>query len=140
MVNENTMMTKEIKIACATDDGEHFTEEHFGSAGFYRIYSFNLQTGEAQYLKRVDNSTPEEETHGDPKKANAVQHLMTDVPVLMAFAMGPNIVRMRKRFVPVISREPGIEAALRKLADYREQLIREMNRPDGESREIIYIN
>ncbi len=102
------MTENKVKAAIATDDGKTLTTEHFGSAKRYLIYSLDFSKQAVGYLGEIANTTKEEETHGDPEKAKEVSELFAGIPVLVGFAMGPNIVRIRKKFVPVISRERGI--------------------------------
>ena len=47
-------MVKVVNVACGTDDGINFTNEHFGSAKFYLVYTLNLETGQFKYLKRIE--------------------------------------------------------------------------------------
>jgi len=128
-----------ILFACGTDDGKTLTDEHFGSASFYMIYSMDKDSGKIEFVRRMENTSPQERGHGDPEKARYISQMFSDVPVLVAFAMGPNITRMRKRFVPVISRVREIESALEILPRYREEIIKEMEKPEGEDRRIIYL-
>jgi len=94
-----------IKLACGTNNGNEFTNEHFGSSKYFLIYEFDLETKDLRFLERIENSTPEEEKHGDIKKAKSVSELLKNVFILVAFRYGPNIVRIRKRFIPIISRK-----------------------------------
>ena len=128
-----------ILFACGTDDGKTLTDEHFGSASFYMIFSMDGDSGKIEFVRRMENTSPEERMHGDPQKAKYLSQMLKDIPVLVAFAMGPNITRMRKRFVPVISRVREIEKALEVLPRYREEIIEEMGKPEGEDRRIIYL-
>jgi len=128
-----------VKIACGTDDGINFTKEHFGSASFYLIYFFNLKTGEIKKIEERKNTSIEEEMHGDPKKAQSISALLKDVQVLVAFVMGPNIVRIRKKFLPIISRERSIKIALEKLKKQSNKIRQELKKKTGIDKEIIYL-
>ncbi len=124
-----------MKFAFATDDGENFTREHFGSAEYYLIYEYDGE--ELKFMERIANTTGEEEKHGDEEKARRVMNLMRDkaIKVFVASVMGPNITIIRKRFVPVISRINNIEEAIKRM-NFDE--IAEEARREGEKR-IIYI-
>jgi hypothetical protein len=63
-----------IKLACGTDNGTEFTNVHFGSSKFFLIYEFGLEIKGLRFLKKIENSTPEEEKHGDTKKAKAFRN------------------------------------------------------------------
>ena len=128
-----------IKLACGTDNGIEFTNEHFGSSKYFLIYDFDLETKDLRFLKRIENSTQEEEKHGDIKKAKSVSALLKNVFVLVAFRYGPNIIRIKKRFVPIISREKNIEKALNKVELYSNKIKSEIKKEKGIDKEIIYI-
>jgi len=107
--------TVKIKLACGTDNGTEFTNEHFGSSKYFLIYDFDLEAKDLRFIKRIVNSSQEEEKHGDIKKAKSVSELLKNVFVFAAFRYGPNIIRIKKRFVPIISREKNIEKTLYKI-------------------------
>jgi len=107
--------TIKIKLACGTDNETEFTNEHFGSSKYFLIYEFDLETKDLKFLKRIENSTQEEEKHGDIKKAKSVSELLKNIFVFAAFRYGPNIIRIKKRFVPIVSREKNIEKTLYKI-------------------------
>ena len=105
-------MVDYVKIACGTDDEINFTNKHFGSAKLYLLFELNLKDSSIKEIGRIMNTSIEERKHGDPKKAASVSEMLKDVQVLVGFAMGPNIIRMRKRFVPIISRERNIKKSM----------------------------
>ncbi len=113
---------KRVKIACATDDGVNFSQEHLGSAKKFLIYEFDLLNGTVTPVGEVGNITPQEKTHGDPEKARSISELLGGVDVLFGFAFGPNMVRMRRKFVPILSKERNIKSALEKLKKRAEDL------------------
>jgi len=128
-----------IKLACGTDNGIEFTNVHFGSSKYFLIYEFDLETKDLEFLKRIENSTPEEEKHGDTKKAKSVSELLKNVFVLAAFRYGPNIIRIKKRFVPIISREKNIRKTLSKIKLLSDKIKSEIEKEKGIDKEIIYI-
>ncbi|MCD6414234.1 MAG: hypothetical protein J7L23_01245 [Candidatus Diapherotrites archaeon] len=132
-------MSNTIKIAVGTDDGTHFTDEHFGSARFYLIYELNLDTLELKKVEERKNTSVEERMHGDPNKAQSVSELLKDIDALVAFAMGPNIIRIKKRFVPVISRDKNVEKSLKLLLDHIDEIKQELAKPIGIDKDIIYL-
>jgi len=133
-------MTNQVNIACGTDDGVNFTDEHFGSAKFYLIYTLDLETRELRYTKKIENTSPQEEVHGDPIKAHSISELLKDVQVLMGSVMGPNIVRIRKRFTPVISRGKNIEDAIKKLKEKASIIKKNLKIPTGKDKKTVYID
>ena len=92
------------KIAFATDNGETFVNRHFGDAKYFDIYTVN--SGDLKYIKRIENTTEEDskEVHGDPKKAKGILELLKkeDVQILVSKIFGPNINRIKKKFVCVL--------------------------------------
>jgi len=67
--------------------------------------------------KNVKYREDENKSHGDPGKAEATSSVLNGVDVLVGKIMGPNIVRLRKKFVPIIVRQPDIGAALKILKE-----------------------
>ena len=128
-----------VNVACGTDDGINFTNAHFGDAKVYLIYSFNLETKECKYVDRVKNTTDEEEEHGAQGKAQSLSELLKEVEVLACLRMGPNIARVRKNFVPVISRVRNIEKCLKRLEGFLDEIKQEAGKEKGIDREVIYI-
>ena len=128
-----------IKLACGIDNETEFTNEHFGSSKYFLIYDFDLETKDLRFLKRIENSTQEEEKHGDIKKAKSVSELLKNVFVLVAFRYGPNIIRIKKRFIPIISREKNIEKTLNKVKLYSNKIKSEIEKEKGIDKDIIYI-
>ena len=128
-----------MRVAFATDNGTEFTKEHFGSARYYLIYEYDEKNGTLKFIEKVENLTGEEEKHGDEKKAKNVMEFMErlGVKAFVGFAMGPNIVFIRKRFVPVISRIKKIEEAIKKID--MEIVEKEARKPEGIERNIVYI-
>lgn len=132
-------MKNKIRIACATDDGNNLIREHFGDARFFMIYEMDMGTGSYIFIENIDNSSPEERKHGDPAKAKSISEILDGPQVLLAITMGTNIVRMRKRFCPVISRERDIEKALDLLSKKIDLISVEVEKKEGMDREIIQI-
>jgi len=130
--------TVKIKLACGTDNGTEFTNEHFGSSKYFLIYDFDLEAKDLRFLKRIENSTQEEE-HGDIKKAKSVSELLKNVFVFAAFRYGPNIIRIKKRFVPIISREKNIEKTLYKIKLLSNKIKSEIEKEKGIDKDIIYV-
>ena len=126
-------------LACATDDGKEFTNEHFGDAKFYLVYELDLENKELTFLKQLDNTSGEEKTHGDPKKAASISEIMDDIQVLVGFAMGTNVARIRKKFVPIISRKKRIEDALEGILNMIDPIRLNLEKPKGEDRDILFI-
>ncbi|MCD6482074.1 MAG: dinitrogenase iron-molybdenum cofactor biosynthesis protein [Thermoplasmata archaeon] len=128
-----------MRIACATDDGKKFSDEHFGSASYYLIYEYKEQEKEFVKIDKIMNTSGEERGHGDAGKAERVMKLMKDgnVDALMGEKMGRNIIHIKKGFVPIISRIKNIEEAMAKLDV---EMVRKIlaNKEEGEYK-IVYV-
>lgn len=130
---------KIVKIACGTDDGIRFTEDHFGSAKFYLIYTLDLKNKNINFIKKVKNTSISEKLHGDPKKAKSVSNLLKKIQVIVGFLIGPNIIHLRKKFIPVISKEKNINKTLKRLIDKIDLIKKGLEIEQGKSKNIIYI-
>ncbi|MCD6332804.1 MAG: hypothetical protein J7L89_05985 [Bacteroidales bacterium] len=123
----------ELKVAFATDDGETLMDRHFGDAKFYDIYKITPE--QAHYLKRIENSSPDEKehAHGDPVKARGVTQLLAheETHVVVSKVFGPNIKRIRKKFVCVMANNNSISQINKLLQSNLEVLQREWHR-DGD--------
>lgn len=113
-----------IIAAFATDDGEHFINRHFGDAEFYDVYEISREN--SKFLKQISNASGEEneELHADPKKAKSVAGILLKEGVNTAVSniFGPNIKRIRKKFVCVISREKTIAAGVRIIQEHIDEI------------------
>ena len=93
-----------MKTAFATGDGKSFTNRHFGDNDYYYIY--DISESESRFIKRINNTAAaiEEKVHADPAKAKGVTGLLKEenVKVVISKVFGPNIKRIRKKFVCVM--------------------------------------
>ncbi len=117
--------------AYATDDGLSFINRHFGDANFYDIYE--ISTKEAKLLKRIENNTEEdsdEEIHGNPIKAQSITSILLEEGVLMVVSrvFGPNLKRIKKKFLCVIQKEGNIEESLENMKDNFPLLLEEWSK------------
>jgi len=101
-----------MKIAFATDNGKNFMDRHFGDALHYIIYEINSDS--SKKIDSIENDTEEEEGHADPKKAKNITNLLKDkdVQVVVSKIFGPNIKRIKSKFVCVLIKEETIEDAI----------------------------
>ena len=102
-----------LKVAFATDDGKTFMDRHFGDAKHYYIYKIDNENSE--FVKKISNTTEEEEDiHADPKKAKSIAKLLKQekVQVVVSKIFGPNIKRIKKKFVCILMKEYSIENSI----------------------------
>ena len=125
---------KECIVAVATEDGKTLMERHFGDAD--RFVLFLLSKDGVVPLQEIMNTVEEEDEslHADPEKARGIAGLLKQAGVRVAVSrvFGPNIKRIRKQFVCVITDGPEIPEALRLVAGHFEAIVQEWDK--GESR------
>ncbi len=115
-----------FNVAFATDDGKTFMGRHFGDARFYDIYE--IDENQASFVKRIENTVDEEEdVHADPKKAKGISELLLDenVTVVVSKIFGPNIKRIKKKFVCVVIRDEMINSGINKVCENIEKIYAE---------------
>ncbi len=96
-----------MRIAFASNDGILLADSHFGDAKYFYIYEINEK--EHRFVEKRENTTGEELEHDDEIKAQNIMSILRDVHVLVGYRMGPNINRIKKHFLPIVSRHKRIE-------------------------------
>jgi predicted Fe-Mo cluster-binding NifX family protein len=122
-----------FKVAFATDNGKTFMSRHFGDADFYDIYE--IDGNKANFIKRIDNTVDEEEeVHADPKKAKGISKLLLNenVNVVVSKIFGPNIKRIKKKFVCIVVRDEKIDESMEKICNNINKIYNEWEK--GEER------
>jgi len=125
-------------VAFATNDGKNFINNHFGDADFY--YIFEIGACSIKYLKFIENNSEEESgVHADPQKAKGVSKILLreKVNVVCSKVFVPNIKRIKKQFVCVLSQDKTIEAASQKLAKNFQKILVEWDK--GAARKYLSI-
>ena len=125
---------QKIRVAFATDNGKTFMGRHFGDADFYDIYE--IAGNNAKFIKRIDNTVDEEEEiHADPKKAKGISKLLLheNVNVVVSKIFGPNIKRIKKKFVCIVVKDEDIEEGINKICTNIEKIYSEWEK--GEERQ-----
>lgn len=118
-----------IKVAFATDNGTTFISRHFGDAKYYDIYL--IDNDKADFIKRITNMVDEEEDiHADPKKAQGISELIAkeNVSVVVSKVYGPNIKRIKKKFVCVVVKDETVEEGIHKICQNIEKIYAEWER------------
>ncbi len=110
--------------AVATDDGAEFTSKHFGDALFYDLYAVDGTC--AEFLRRIPNTSEEEEdVHADPKKAGSIAQLLRSegVQTVVSKVFGPNIKRIRKKFVCVSVKDMNVSESIETITTHHEEIL-----------------
>ena len=103
----------DLITAFATNNGTTFMDNHFGDANYYDIYKISASNSE--FIKRIDNTVDiEEESHADPKKAKGISGLLKSegIQVVVSKVFGPNIKRIKKNFVCIITSKEDISQSI----------------------------
>lgn len=125
---------EKIRVAFATDNGKTFMGRHFGDADFYDIYE--IDGNKANFIKRIDNTVDEKkDVHADPKKAKGISKLLLNenVNVVVSKIFGPNIKRIKKKFVCIVVKDKEIEEGINKICTNIEKIYNEWEK--GEERQ-----
>lgn len=129
----------QLRVAFATDDTTTFMDRHFGDAMYYSVYDLTA-TG-ASFVKQIANTVEnDDKVHADPVKAGGIMNLLNNegVNIVASKAFGPNIVRIKKRFVCVMMNDRTIDAALLRLVD--NHAVVEAEWVKGEARSHLNLN
>ncbi|OYT58370.1 dinitrogenase iron-molybdenum cofactor biosynthesis protein [Euryarchaeota archaeon ex4484_178] len=116
-------------VAVSTSDGKRITNDHFGEGDKFLIYHVDFN-GYRLIEERI-NTSPEEEEHGSAEKAKGISQILSDIPILLGYQFGPNIMRIKDKFLPIVSRERDIEKALYLMVRNYEEIKREEERERG---------
>jgi len=118
--------------AFGTDDGKTLKSgNHVGMSKYFSIYSFS--DGAQEFVEQRNNvkyKEDETETHGDPGKAKATASALQNVDVIVGQIFGPNITRLRNKFVCAVVRKDTIEQAIRVLRENIGEVVEEKNKTD----------
>ncbi len=123
---------EELTIAIGTDDGKIIKpDDHIGMSKFFQVWGYS--NGKLSFIetrKNVKYREDEARIHGDPGKAKATTSALTNIEVLVGKMMGPNIKRLKDKFVAVIIREPNIKKATEIIKNNINEIIEEKNKKE----------
>lgn len=95
-----------LLVAVGTDDGETIkADNHVGMSKFFHVWAY--ENGETIYREKRENvkyKEDESKTHGDPGKAKATASALENIDVLIGEKFGPNISRLKNKFVCAVVR------------------------------------
>lgn len=108
-----------LVIACASDDDKLLVNDHFGEAKSYKIYK--ISKNDIEYIDKIQNTSRRESHeglgHGDAEKAGDIKSLLKrrDVDCILGHKIGKNIIRMRRHFIPIVSRNRVIDKSIKEV-------------------------
>ena len=118
-----------INVAFATDNGKTFMDRHFGDAKFYDVYE--ISENDSKFIKRIINTIEEdnEHVHADPEKAKGIAGLFKNenIKVVVSEAFGPNIKRIKKKFVCVLMNDNSISDSIKTIQQKFDTINKEWN-------------
>ena len=120
---------EELTIAIGTDDNKIIKpDDHIGMSKFFQVWKYSK--GELSFVetrKNVKYKEDETRIHGDLGKAKATASALTNIDVLVGKMMGPNIKRLKGKFVCAIIRESEIKKATEIIKENINEIIEEKN-------------
>jgi len=123
---------EELTFAIGTDNGKIIkSDDHVGMSKYFQIFKYS--NGKLIFKEKRENvKYKEDETRidGDPGKAKAVASVFGGVDVLVGKIIGPNIKRLKDKFVCVIIREPLIKQAMEIVKENINEIIGEKNKKE----------
>lgn len=122
----------ELIVAIGTDDEKVIKpDDHIGMSKYFQIWKYsNENLALLETRENVKYKEDETRIHGDPGKATATASVLGDVNVLVGKMMGPNITRLKNKFVPVIIRQPKIEKAKEIIKENINEIAEEKEKED----------
>lgn len=133
----------EIIIAIGTDDKEILKpDDHVGMSKYFQIFKYSPEENKLILQETRGNikyKEDESRAHGDPGKAKATASVLEGIDVLVGKMMGPNIERLKHKFVPVIIKKPKIKKAKEIIKEDINEILEEKEK-SGEKRHGIILN
>ena len=129
---EAIMLIKDIKLSVAfgTDDGNALkSNDHVGMSKYFKVYQFS--DDKEKFIEQRSNvkyKEDESKHHGDPGKAKATASALENIDVLVGRIFGPNITRLRNKFVCAVVRRETIEEAIQTVHENINEIIEEKNK------------
>jgi len=122
-------IAEELSFAIGTDDGAKIkSDDHVGMSRYFQVLKY--YGGEFHLKEKRANSKYKEDEariHGDPRKAKATTSALKGIDVLVGKMFGPNIKRLKNKFVCAVVREESIEEAIQIIKENINEIIEEKN-------------
>lgn len=119
-----------LVMAFGTDDGNTLkSDNHVGMSKYFRLYRFfDAQEDFIEQRSNLKYKEDETKTHGDPGKAKATASALGNVDILVGQMFGPNITRLRNKFVCAVVRKNTIYDAIQMVHKNIDEIIEEKNK------------
>jgi len=124
---------QELLIAIGTDDGKRIKSgDHVGMSKYFQVWKY--ANGKFTFKESRENvkykEKDEARIHGDPGKAKATASVLENIDVLAGKMFGPNIVRLKDKFVCAVVREETIKQAIKMIEENINEVIEEKNKQE----------
>jgi len=123
---------EKIVFAIGTDDNKTIKpDDHVGMSKYFQVWEYS--DGDLTFKEKRENVKYGEDKgriHGDPNKAKATTSALTNIDILVGKMFGPNISRLKNKFVCVVIREPKIQKAKKIIKENINEIIEEHGKGD----------
>jgi len=121
IINQLDKSKKTIRICCATDNGQAFTNNHFNDADHYHIYE--ISNGKVAFVKSISNvSAGGQKLSKSNEAKSAVSLIEREANVTLSNVYGPNLKHISGFVLPLITEKKNIEDGLKVIADSFEHI------------------
>jgi hypothetical protein len=127
LISDGGRDMRRIRVALGSNDGEHITPDHMGTAKDFLVYDL-FEDSRWLLVEKRENTSPKEDDsqskHGDVNKLRVAIGVFEDCDVVVGRRASPNFVRMRdnSQFQPVVTRADSISESMLCLAAAFEEL------------------
>jgi len=123
---------EELIFAVGTDDDKTIkSDDHVGMSRYFQVWKYS--NGKLDFQEKRENvkyKEDEERIHGDSGKAKATSSVLEDIDVLVGKMFGPNIVRLRNKFVCAVIKELEIEKAIEIIKENINEIVEEYDKEE----------
>ncbi len=123
---------QELLIAIGTDDGKRIKSgDHVGMSKYFQVWKYaNGEFAFEENRENVKYKEDESRIHGDPGKAKATASVLENIDVVAGKMFGPNIVRLKDKFVCAVIREETIKQAIEMIKENINEVIEEKDKQE----------
>ena len=113
---QNAVMeiNEKLLFAIGTDDDERLkSDDHVGMSKYFQVWIYsNSELVFKESRENIKYKEDETRIHGDPGKAKATASALKGIDVLVGKLFGPNIKRLKNKFVCAVVRKELIDGAI----------------------------
>jgi predicted Fe-Mo cluster-binding NifX family protein len=132
----------ELFVAFGTDDGKNLkSDDHVGMSRYFYVY--RCSKGKEEFIEKRENvkfEGNESMRHGDSGKAKATISVLKNVDVLVGRRFGPNLPKLLKKFVCVISRAYTIDDTIEFLYINMDKILKEKKQKENRKHIVLRLS